>query len=164
MNVNGFASPEAKAATERARGLIEEADALGEPPENPLMLYSVLYGAWVTNVVAFNGDALLTLAKQFLALAERQRAAVPIMIGHGIMGYSFLTTGSLAQAQIHSDHAIAVYDPGHRPLTMLFGLDVCVNIVGQRSYASWLLGYPEAALADANQSLNLAAKRAAGTA
>jgi hypothetical protein len=153
MNVNGFASPEAKAATERARVLIEEAEALGEPPENPLMLYSVLYGAWATNVVAFNGDALLTLAKQFLTLAERQRAAVPIMIGHGIMGYSFLTTGSLAQAKIHSDHAIALYDPAYRPLAMLFGLDVRVNIVGQRSYASLLLGYPEAALADANQSL-----------
>ena len=51
MHVKGHSSPEVKAATERARVLIEQAEALGEPPENPLLLYSVLYGAWITNVV-----------------------------------------------------------------------------------------------------------------
>ena len=32
MNVKGYAAPETKAAEERARLLIEEAEALGEPP------------------------------------------------------------------------------------------------------------------------------------
>ena len=53
----GFAAPETKAAAERARLLIEQAEALGEPPEDPLLLFSVLYGFWVANYVAFNGDA-----------------------------------------------------------------------------------------------------------
>jgi hypothetical protein len=30
----------------------------------------------------FNGDAMRTLAAQFLALAEKQEASVPLMIGH----------------------------------------------------------------------------------
>jgi hypothetical protein len=47
MHVKGYAAPEVKAATERARLLIEQAEALGEPPENPLLLYSVLFGFWI---------------------------------------------------------------------------------------------------------------------
>ncbi len=43
MHVKGYAAPETKAAAERARLLIEQAEALGEPPEDPLLLFSVLY-------------------------------------------------------------------------------------------------------------------------
>jgi predicted ATPase len=154
MLVKGYASPAARAATEQARMLIEKAEALGEPPENPLLLYSVLYGAWVTNVVAFNGDALLTLAAQFLALAEKQKATIPLLLGHGMVGSSLLHTGSPAQARRHPDHAIALYDPAeHRPLALLFGCDLRVMNLVYRSLASWFLGYPEAALADTNHAL-----------
>jgi predicted ATPase len=41
LHVKGYASPEAKAAAERARLLIEQAETLGEPPEDPLLLFSV---------------------------------------------------------------------------------------------------------------------------
>ena len=47
MHLKGYAAPETKAAAERARLLIEQAEALGEPPEDPLLLFSVLYGFWV---------------------------------------------------------------------------------------------------------------------
>ena len=56
IHVKGFAAPETKAAVERARLLIEQAEALGEPPEDPLLLFSVLFGVWSANFVAFNGD------------------------------------------------------------------------------------------------------------
>ena len=46
IHVKGYAAPETKAAVERARLLIEQAEALGEPPEDPLLLFSVLYGFW----------------------------------------------------------------------------------------------------------------------
>src|SRR6202035_1717985 len=42
IHVKGYAAPETKVAVERARLLMEEAEALGEPPE-PLLLISVLY-------------------------------------------------------------------------------------------------------------------------
>ena len=41
---------------ERARLLIEEAEALGQPPEDPLLLFSVLHGFWAANVVEINGS------------------------------------------------------------------------------------------------------------
>ena len=42
--------------------MIEQAEALGEPLDDPLLLFSALYGHWVANVVAFNGDLQLDLA------------------------------------------------------------------------------------------------------
>ena len=150
----GIAAPETKAAVEQARLLIEQAEALGEPPEDPLLLFSVLYGFWVANYVAFNGDVMRELAAQFLALAEKQGATVPLMIGHRVMGHSLLYTGDIAEGRAHYDQAIALYDPAeHRPLATRFGQDAGVAILSYRSMALWLLGYPEAALADADDAL-----------
>jgi hypothetical protein len=42
--------------------------------QDPLLQFSVLYGFWGANLVAFNGDALRELASQFLTLAEKQEA------------------------------------------------------------------------------------------
>ena len=44
MHIKGYGAPETKAAAERARLLIEQAETLGEPLEDPLLLFSVLYG------------------------------------------------------------------------------------------------------------------------
>jgi predicted ATPase len=59
MHVKGYAAPETKAAADRARLLIEQAEALGEPPDDPLLLFSVLFSFWTASFVAFNGDARL---------------------------------------------------------------------------------------------------------
>src|SRR5580704_1067512 len=42
IHVKGYAAPETKVAVERARLLIEQAEAVGDPPEDPLLLFSVL--------------------------------------------------------------------------------------------------------------------------
>ena len=153
MHVKGYAASETKAAAERARVLIEQAETLGESPEDPLLLFSVLHSFWTANFVAFNGDALRELAGQFLTLAEKQKATVPVMIGHRIMG-SVLHTGAFAEGRAHLDRAIALYDPAkHRLLATRFGQDVRVAALSYRSWALWLLGYPEAALSDTSQAL-----------
>jgi class 3 adenylate cyclase/predicted ATPase len=153
MHVKGYAASETKAAAERARVLIEQAETLGEPPEDPLLLFSVLHSFWTASFVAFNGDALRELAGQFLTLAEKQKATVPLMIGHRIMG-SVLHTGAFAVGRAHLDRAIALYDPAkHRPLATRFGQDVRVAALSYRSWALWLLGYPEAALSDTSRAL-----------
>src|SRR6202035_2761474 len=73
IHVKGYAAAETKAAAAQARVLIEQAEALGEPLEDPLLLFSVLYAFWVANHIAFNGDAVRDLAAHFLALAEKQQ-------------------------------------------------------------------------------------------
>ena len=50
MHLKGYGAPETKAAVERARVFIEQAEALGETPEDPLVLFSVLYGFWIANL------------------------------------------------------------------------------------------------------------------
>jgi len=153
MHVKGYAAPETKAAAERARVLIEQAEALGEPPDDPLLLFSVLFSFWTTNFVAFNGDALRELASQFLALAEKQTATVPLMIGHRMMG-SVLHTGAFVEGRVHLDRAIALYDPAqHRLLATRFGQDIRVAALSYRSWALWMLGYPDAALVDTSRAL-----------
>ena len=145
-HVKGFAAPETKAAVDQSRLLIEQAKALGEPPEDPLLLFSVLFGFWIANLAAFNGDALREIAAQFLTLAELQRTTVPLMIGHRLTGSSLLFTGSISVARVHLDRAIDFYNPvEHRQLTMRFGADFRGS--AHRSWALWMLGYPEAALA-----------------
>ena len=154
IHVRGWAAPETKAAAERARLLIEQAEALGEPLEDPLLLFSALYGVWAANLLAFNGDVLRNLAAQVVALAEKQGAAVPLMIGHRLMGMSLLHTGEIAEGRMHFDRAIAFYNPvEHRRLATRFGQDIRVAILCYRSFALWTLGYPEAALADIEHAL-----------
>jgi class 3 adenylate cyclase/predicted ATPase/tRNA A37 threonylcarbamoyladenosine biosynthesis protein TsaE len=154
MHTKGYAASETKAAFERARSLIERADALGEPPEDPLLLFSVLFGFYVANYVAFNGDVVCGLASQFMALAEKQKAIVPLMIGHRMMGVSLLFVGDIAAGLANLEQAIARYDPKeHRPLATRFGTDTRGVVLCWRALALWVLGYPEAALADADYAL-----------
>jgi class 3 adenylate cyclase/predicted ATPase len=154
MHVKGYAAAETQAAVERACLLIEQAEALGEPAEDPLLLFLVLAGVWAVNYISFKGDVMRELAAQFLALAEKQRATIPIMYGHRVMGISLVLTGDISDGRAHLDQAVALYDPAeHRPLAMHFGVDARVAILSYRSWAAWLLGYPEAALTDAEQAL-----------
>jgi hypothetical protein len=120
------------------------AEALGEPPKDPLSLFSVLYGSWAANLVAFKGDVLHELADQFLALAKsREGASVPIMVGHFVMGTSLLLTGEITLGRAHLDQATTLYDPAaHRSLATRFGADIRVASLFRRSMALWLLGYP----------------------
>jgi hypothetical protein len=88
IHVKGYAAPETKAATERARLLIEQAEALGEPPEDPPLLFSVLYGFWVANLVAFNGDMMRKLRRGSL-LSPRSK------------GRPFRSCSGIASSAVH---------------------------------------------------------------
>jgi predicted ATPase len=155
MHVKGYTAPETTAAAKQARLLIEQAEALGEPPDDPLLSFSVLYSFWVADYVAFNGDGMRELATQFMRLAEKHGATVPLMVGHRLMGMSLVETGEIAQGREHYNQALALYDPGeHRRLTTLFGQDVRVSVLSYRSRALWILGHPEVALADSDHAIS----------
>ena len=154
MQVKGHAAPETVAAAERARLLMEEAEALGEASEDPLLLFSVLYGFWVGAHAAFKGDAMRDLATQYLTLAEKQGATVPLMVGHRIMGSSLTLAGDIQGGRAHYDQAVKLYDAtAHRSLVTRFGQDVGVANLSYRSLALWLLGYPSAAESDYNNAI-----------
>ena len=158
IHVKGYAAPETKAVIERARLLIEQAQARGEPPEDPLILFSALYGFLTMNVVAFNGDVLRRLAAEFLALAEKQETmtlsltapTVPfgaLLVAHRVVGICLLFLGDFLKGLSHFERAIELYDPAeHRPLATLFGTDTRAHALCYRSWTFWFLGYPNAAI------------------
>jgi class 3 adenylate cyclase/predicted ATPase len=154
LHVKGYAAAETKAATKQACSLIEQTEALGEPLEDPLLLFSVLYAFWAASCVAFNGDVIRDLAAQFLALAEKQGATVPLMVGHRLMGISFLLTGDIAAGRAHLDRAIALHEAAEQGQpTTRFAQDAWLGALSYRSLALWLLGYPEAAFRDNDDAL-----------
>ena len=87
-HIKGWAAAETKAAVEQARLLLEQAEPVGDAPEDPLLLFSVLFGFWVTNTVAFDADVSRDVAAQFLALAKKQKLSGPAMLGRSYFGAS----------------------------------------------------------------------------
>jgi predicted ATPase len=76
-------------------------------------------------------------------------------VGQQILGISLLSVGKLADARKHFDRALSLYDPAeHRALAMHFGQDSRVVVLSRRSSVLWMLGYPDAALFDAEQALS----------
>jgi predicted ATPase len=55
-----------KAAVERTRQLVQQAEAHGETLEDPLLLFSVLNSLWTASIVSFNGEEACELAAEFL--------------------------------------------------------------------------------------------------
>ena len=82
VDIKGHAAPETRSAFLQARDLMKEAEELGESPDDPLLQFSVLQGLWRGAYVAFDGDLMRELAAEFLALAEKQGATVPLSIAH----------------------------------------------------------------------------------
>ena len=149
LHTKGYAAPETKAAAESALLLIEQAEALGEFPEDPLLLFSALYGLWTANYLAFDGDVCRKLASQFLTLAEKQGTKAALAVGHRITGLTSLLCGDLIDSRLHLDRTIALYDPAEqRPLAMRFGVDSRVSALSLGSAALWCLGCPDAARAN----------------
>ena len=156
-HTKGMAAAETTAAFDQARVMIERVERLGEHVEDPLLLYSVLYGFFIAKFINFDGEAACALARQFLALAEQQKVTAPIMIGHRLLGTTLLCMGDVADARSHLDRALALYDPAaHRPLATRFGHDVGTAILTYRPLALWLLGYPETALVETDRALDAA--------
>jgi class 3 adenylate cyclase/predicted ATPase len=153
FQVKGYAATETKATVERARLLIEQAEALGEPLEDPLLLFPVLFGLWVANFNAINADVMRELATRFLTLAEKHNTTAPLMIGHRIMGTTLAFTGDIVDALVHYDQSLGLYNAEHRSLATRFGTDSRVTILSFRALVLWLLGYSDAALADADHAL-----------
>ena len=94
------------------------------------------------------------LAAQFLALAEKQGATIPRVVGHRIMGSSLFLTGDIAEGRRHYDQAITLYDPAApHSLETRFGQDLGIANLSYRSTPLWVLGYPQAARTDNENSV-----------
>jgi predicted ATPase len=155
IHVKGHAAPQTRVAAVRARQLIENAEALGETPEDPLQIFLALFSIWLGQVVAFDRDVARKLADEFLAVAEKQAMIVPLGIGHRMVAFTSLISGEITDALSHYDQALALYDPAeHRAVAIQFAYDARVAALAFGALVRWILGFPEAALADAGRAIN----------
>jgi class 3 adenylate cyclase/predicted ATPase len=152
----GYTSAEAKAALSRTLALIERADALGEPVEDPLALFTTLHGFWVASIVESSGDETRSLAAQCLAIAERAGAKGPLIAGHRAVGLTRLFSGDILASRVHFDRAIALYRPTEDKEATRYGGDHWSSALSGRAAAHWVLGYPEKAEADTAEALRSA--------
>jgi len=82
-----------------------------------------------------------------------------LMVGHRLVGSSLMFAGNIADARAHYDTAVSLYHPTeNRTLLTRFGQDAGVANLCYRSLDLWLLGFPAAAIADAEQAISDARK------
>jgi hypothetical protein len=114
----------------------------------------VLYSLFVANYNRFSASMVTGLAAQFLKRAEEQGATTIQMLGHRLAGVAQATVGNFVEPFAHSDRVIAFYNPAeHRQLAARFRQDIRVAALCFRSWVRWMLGYPDAALADSSRAL-----------
>ena len=112
----------------QARSLIEQAEALGEPLDDPLLLFSVLVRILGCEFQSVSIETLFVSSpSQFLALAEKQKATDPMMVGHRLVGsFAFVDRRHYRRrAPLRSSNR-AIRSGEHRLLATRFGQDMRV--------------------------------------
>ncbi|KWV52892.1 hypothetical protein AS156_09645 [Bradyrhizobium macuxiense] len=114
------------------------------------MRFAALYGLWAYHYLSGQPTAMLDQANEFLALAEREDEAGPIIVGYRLVGTSRLINGYITDASEALHQALVRYDPDEhgaaspvgRSLRARFGHDVGVTMYSYRAWALWLCGQP----------------------
>jgi class 3 adenylate cyclase/predicted ATPase len=147
----GFAAPEVAATYTRARELCQQAGDTSE-------LFPVLFGLWLLYLGRAEHETARELGEQCLSLAQRLDDPALFLEAHQALGISGFSLGQLAQAHTHFEHGRRLYDSRqHHTLAFRYGtLDPGVGCLAFAGLTLWLLGYPDQALARANEALTLA--------
>jgi class 3 adenylate cyclase/predicted ATPase len=157
IHAKGYSSPDVISAFERARLMIEQAEALGEK-QDLLQRFATLHGPWAVKFVAFDGNTVLARASEMLSLAEKDGSTAALLVANRALGQTMVGLGQFEAGRAHLDRALALYSPDeHGPLAARFvGQDLAVAAHSYRSWALWQLGYPQTALRDGNLGLGKA--------
>ena len=82
----GYAAPETKRLRSEHVCSSNKLKRFGEPPEDPLLLFSVLYGFWVSELRGVQRRRYARPRGAVPGARREARATVPLMIGHRLMG------------------------------------------------------------------------------
>ena len=96
FHVKGYTAPETIAAFERADAMIQEAEALGERPEDELLRFSVLYGQWTGNHTAGNFVRATRNSKAVPCCGRKATAICTVAYGPPSYGSDPLPFGGVA--------------------------------------------------------------------
>jgi predicted ATPase/predicted Ser/Thr protein kinase len=143
----GFATAAAKQAYTRARELCRQAT-------DPAPLFPVLWGLWLFSKVRSELSKAQEMADELASLARQLRDLDLALQAHQALGMTAFCRGEPAAAIQHVEQAAALYDPvRHRTHAFLFGQDPAVMCQAYGEVALWLLGYPEQARRQSEETI-----------
>ena len=148
--LQSYGAPERGRAYARAYQLCQQIGDRGE-------LFKTLFLQWSFETPQAKHRQALRLGEQLHDLAQQTREPAQAVMADMALGISKLYLGNLEQARIHLERAIAHYDPQrHSYLALPIGQDIRVSCKAYLSWALWMLGYPEQALQQVDESIALA--------
>jgi len=150
MATRGQTDPEVERVYARARELCQK---VGETPQ----LFPALGGLHRFYFARGELQTARELGEQFLRLAGRQDDPALRLTGHWLLGTPLVWLGEVAEARMHFEQSIALYDPQqHRSLAFRYGLDPGSASQGYLAYTRWALGYPDQSVQWSQRALALA--------
>ena len=131
----GHGALETTAAFARARELSSGA-------ENPAEQFSIYYGLWAGSFVR-GGEltAMREVSSAAVELAERYPGTGEAAMAHRMRGMTNWYQGDYANAQVHLERALAMFDPDRDcDLAFRFGQDIGVSFMNYLALALWPIG------------------------
>jgi class 3 adenylate cyclase/predicted ATPase len=125
---------------------VTRAHELSERVGDPTLLFPVLYGKWVYNIVCAKHPRALEIADRFLQLAQGQADTSLSLIGHRMRGTSFFNLGRTTEAAAELEQTLALYQPDrHAGLAFQYGQDQRASGLTVFALGQWELGFPDRA-------------------
>ncbi len=150
--LKGFRAQEMESVLSRVQALYQQVEDI------PPFAMSFWMGLWVWYFQKSNTlRTAQEVAARYLAIAQRHEHEEHILRASQALGSSYLVLGAPTEARVHLERALAMYDSErHSPAVIHTTLDPGVSSYCWMGLALWLLGYPEQAINQCREGLNLA--------
>jgi predicted ATPase len=148
--MKGWSAPEIEPVFARARELCHQ---LNDPPE----LFPVLWALTLFHAIRGDLREYRTRADELMVMAQESGNPAFLMGAHHLVGVSREFLGDMVEASRVLDRGRELHVPSeHLAYTAMYGLDPGMIARAMSSRPMWVLGYPDRALARAQETLALA--------
>ena len=149
-SMKGWSAPEIEPVFARARELCHQ---LNDPPE----LFPVLWALTLFHAIRGDLREYRRRADELMVMAEASGNPAFLMGAHHLVGVSREFLGEMIEASRVLDRGRELHVPSqHLSYTAMYGLDPGMIARAMSSRPMWVLGYPDSALARAQETLALA--------
>jgi tetratricopeptide (TPR) repeat protein len=150
MATRGYSMPEVEENYTRAHDLCKQLKVESE-------LLPVLSGLWLFYMVREEIGKAREFAEQVVGLAESCDDPALKVEAHAMLGASLTHLGKFEEALEHLEKGSALYQAEGQPRLLAFtGHDPAMTCLSFSGWVLWSLGYPDRALAKAQEALALA--------
>lgn len=140
LHAEGYGAAQTQRAYSRALALCRQTGAAAR-------LFQTLWGLFLGSTTRSGYAEAEAIAGRMLQVAGSAQDPALLIGAHYAMGNALLWTGRFAEAVVHREQALALYDSGRREaLVLLYGENPVAAGMGLLAFSFWYLGYPDRAL------------------